>query len=40
MYNSFMSRYINNIIKKIIMNYKEDNIELIGKNLELEGQII
>jgi hypothetical protein len=24
----------------IIMNYKEDNIQLIGKNLELEGQII
>ena len=40
MYNSFMSRYINNIIKKIIMNYRNDNIELIGKNLELEGQII
>ena len=40
MYNSFMSCFINNIIKKIIMNYRKDNIKLIGKNLELEGQII
>ena len=40
MYNSFMSCFIINLNKYIIMNYRKDNIELIGKNLELEGQII
>ena len=40
MYNSFMSCFIINLNKDIIMNYRKDNIELIGKNLELEGQII
>ena len=31
-------RFIN-LIKNIVMNYRKDNLELIGKVLELEGQI-
>ncbi len=31
--------FIINLNKNIIMNYRKDNLELIGKVLELEGQI-
>ena len=35
-----MSCFIINLNKYIIMNYRKDNIELIGKNLELEVLVI